>query len=105
MFSLERYLMTASHTAPLGFPQNLIALMRQVSRLVFRGGVAVALIFLAGMIAIATAMAGIALALVAVLMRLFGTGDEPRFKTRPEAGQDGSVTLNARKTPRGWTVE
>ena len=34
--------MTASHTAPLGFPQNLIALMRQLTRFVMRGGVALA---------------------------------------------------------------
>lgn len=97
--------MTASHTAPLGFPQNLIALMRQVSRFVIRGGVALTLIFLAGMLAVATAIAGITLALVALLIRFFGTSDDTRVQTRAEAGPDGTVTLNARKTPRGWTVE
>lgn len=97
--------MTASHTAPLGFPQNLIALMRQLSRFVVRGGVALALIFLAGMLAVATAIAGITLALVALLIRFFGTGEDAKVQTRAEAGADGTVTLNARKTPRGWTVE
>ncbi|MEL6829180.1 MAG: hypothetical protein AAFO63_03485 [Pseudomonadota bacterium] len=97
--------MTASHTAPLGFPQNLVALMRQLTRFAVRGGVAVALIFLAGMLAVATAIAGITLALVAVLMRLFGTGEEASVRTSSQPGADGSVTLEARKTPRGWTVE
>lgn len=97
--------MTASQTAPLGFPQNLIAMMRQITRLVVRGGVALALIFLAGMLAVMTAIAGITLALVAVLMRLFGNGDEGNIQTRSETGSDGTVTLDARKTPRGWTVE
>ena len=62
----------------------------------------VMLVILAGVFAIATAFAGVLLAVLAVVMRFAGAkrrqADEPQ-------DQPGVITLNARRTPRGWTVE
>ncbi|MEO1553145.1 MAG: hypothetical protein AAFR82_04365 [Pseudomonadota bacterium] len=97
--------MTATHTAPLGFPENLIALMRRIGNLFAKGVLAVAIVFMAGLIAVATAAVGIALAAFALILRLSGS-DRRDTKTRyQEHAENGAVTLEAKKTPRGWTVE
>lgn len=95
--------MTATQTAPFGFPHNLLSTLRRFGILFVKGCLAVAIILIAGFVAIATAAAGMALALVAILMRLFGSGRTPAPQTDP-ASEPG-MTLEARKTPRGWTVE
>ena len=97
--------MTATHTAPFGFPHNLVALLRRIGNLFAKTVLAVAIIFMAGLIAVATAAAGIALAAFALILRLSGsTRDE--HKTRyEETAENGTITLEAKKTPRGWTVE
>lgn len=97
--------MTATHTAPLGFPDNLFALMRRIGNLIAKGVLAMAIIFMAGLIAVATAAAGIALAAFALILRLSGSQNrapQPRYE---EHAENGAVTLEAKKTPRGWTVE
>ncbi|MEL7031837.1 MAG: hypothetical protein AAGL97_03365 [Pseudomonadota bacterium] len=97
--------MTATHTAPLGFPENLFALMRRIGNLFAKGVLAAAIIFMAGLIAVATAAAGIALAAFALILRLSGS-NTGRTQTRyEERAENGTVTLEAKKTPRGWTVE
>lgn len=95
--------MTASQTAPFGFPQNLLASLRRFGILFVKGCLALAIIVIAGFVAIATAAAGMALAVVALLMRLFG-GDRA-VEPSAEASTEPGITLEARKTPRGWTVE
>lgn len=97
--------MTATHTAPFGFPHNLIALLRRVGNLFAKGMLAVAIIFMAGIIAVATAAAGIALAAFALILRLSGSRSDDRQTQFEETAQNGTVTLEAKKTPRGWTVE
>ena len=97
--------MTATHTAPFGFPHNLLALLRRVGNLFAKGILAVAIIFMAGLIAVATAAAGIALAAFALILRLSGSkGDAPQTRYQENA-DNGTITLEAKKTPRGWTVE
>jgi hypothetical protein len=96
--------MTATQSAPLGFPENLYALMRRAGVWIMKGLLALSIIFLAGVIAIATAAAGITLAAVALMTRLSGKRSEPTTVYRETADGD-AITLEARKTPRGWTVE
>lgn len=96
--------MTATQSAPLGFPENLYALMRRAGVWIMKGLLALSIIFMAGVIAIATAAAGIALAAVALMTRLSGKRSEPATVYRETADGD-VITLEARKTPRGWTVE
>ena len=97
--------MTATHTAPLGFPENLFALLRQLGNLFAKGVLAIAIIFMAGLIAVATAAAGIALAAFAVILRLSGSKAEPNNTRFEEKADNGTITLEAKRTPRGWTVE
>ncbi len=94
--------MTASQTAPLGFPQNVLELLRRAGMFLTKGLIAVMIVIMAGIIAVATAAAGVALAVAAVLMGFFG---QRGGSTVQEHSEDGTVTLEARKTPRGWTVE
>lgn len=96
--------MTATQTSPLGFPQNLYAVLRRIGAILGKAILAVMIIFMAGFIAIATAIAGLALAGTALLMRLFG-GSRENTTTYHETVDGQGITLEARKTPRGWTVE
>ena len=95
--------MTATQTAPFGFPHTQLAFLRRTFSLFIKTCLALAIIFAAGIIAVATAAAGIALALVALMMRVF-VG--PRGETNVQEDANGQIiTLEARKTPHGWTVE
>lgn len=95
--------MTSTPTAPFGAPHAFYAFLRRTGNLLGKAFLAVALIFAAGIIAIATAAAGITLACVALLMRIFvGTRAD---STVHENAEGATMTLEARKTPRGWTVE
>lgn len=62
------------------------------------------LILVAGLVALVTAIAGITLATAAIAMRLAAS----RKARSPESAApmpEGAITLEARRTPRGWTVE
>lgn len=61
------------------------------------------LILVAGLVALVTAIAGITLAAVAIAMRLSASRRARPARTR--ATPDDTLTLDARPTPRGWTVE
>jgi len=65
--------------------------------------IAMAVILAAGILAVATAMFGLVLAAIAILMRFAGRGVD--LDSRRQGQQTGSLTLDARRTPRGWTVE
>ncbi|MEL6859758.1 MAG: hypothetical protein AAFO74_15325 [Pseudomonadota bacterium] len=97
--------MTATGTAPIGFPHNLLAMMRRLANLFAKGVLAVAIVLMAGVIAVATAAAGIALAIFAVILRLSGSSAEEQRTHYQESAENGTITLEAKKTPRGWTVE
>ncbi|MEM9053910.1 MAG: hypothetical protein AAGB16_01180 [Pseudomonadota bacterium] len=96
--------MTATHAAPSGFPQNLILAFQQGLRWFAKGMLAVALIMLAGLLAVMTAIAGLVLAAFALLVRISGSkaDDVQTYDVREEGD---AITLEARRTPRGWTVE
>ncbi len=97
--------MTATHTAPFGFPHNILAFLRRAGNLVMKGFLAIAIVIMAGLIAVATAAAGIALAAFALILRLSGTRSDERPTRYEETADNGTITLEAKKTPRGWTVE
>lgn len=96
-------MMTATQTAPFGFPHSALAFLRRVGSLVAKALLAIAIIFAAGIIAVATAAAGIALATVALLMGLFGS-KKPHQSESADTEATG-ITLEARRTAHGWTVE
>jgi len=97
--------MTATHSAPFGFPHSMQAFLRRIVNLFAKTLLAVAIVVLAGLIAVATAAAGIALAAFALILRFSGSGARERPTRFEENAENGSVTLEAKKTPRGWTVE
>ena len=97
--------MTATHTGSVSFLTGLLPALRQMGRWLSRGLLGLAIVLMAGILTIATAAAGIVLAALALIMRLSGTSAE-RDKTHFDARAEGEgLTLEARKTPRGWTVE
>lgn len=60
------------------------------------------LVIVAGLVALMTAIAGVTLAAAALAMR-FAAKRQPA--TARATGNGEGVTLEARRTPRGWTVE
>ena len=56
----------------------------------------------AGLFAVMTAIAGLILAGAALVMRFSGRRPTPAPRAPSE---DEPLTLDARRTPRGWTVE
>lgn len=61
------------------------------------------IVFFASLIAMITALAGLMLAAAALLLRYVALRQPARM--RPAPVDDAPVTLQARRTPRGWTVE
>jgi hypothetical protein len=78
----------ASLRAGLGFVAQLL--------------VGAVLIFVASLIAMITALAGLVLAAAALTLRYAAVR---RPVAVPARVSDAPVTLQARRTPRGWTVE
>lgn len=95
--------MTATQINPNGFGTSIIQGFQQGFRWFAKGMVAVALVILAGLLAVMTAIAGLVIAGVALMIRLIGPKTEARAFDVREDGE--GLTLEARKTPRGWTVE
>lgn len=60
------------------------------------------LIFVASLVAMMTAFAGLMLAAAALMLRYVSVR---RRTPAPGGPSDAPVTLQARRTPRGWTVE
>lgn len=96
--------MTATQSASFGFPANVLPFLRMAGIWLSKAMLAVAIVFVAGVIAVATATVGIALAMAALLMRVFGNHRDQTTSVHEKADGAG-LTLEARKTPRGWTVE
>lgn len=59
------------------------------------------LVIVAGLVAIAAAIIGALLAIAAVAMRF----SKKRSNDKNASTMDSVTTLEARRTPRGWTVE
>lgn len=91
---------------------NLIARfsygLREASRWALKGMLAIAIIIFAGMFAVLTAIIGLGIAAVAILLRLTTGGRKETVftsrKTNPDTEASG-VTLDAHRTASGWTVE
>ncbi len=62
------------------------------------------LVLVAGLVALVTAIAGITLAAAAIAMRMTSSR-RTRATQQGPAVAEGTITLEARRTPRGWTVE
>lgn len=62
------------------------------------------IIMAAGVLAVATAVAGLVITAIAVVIGLLGRRHLARER-RPQSGSGSGVTLDAHRTPRGWTVE
>ncbi len=67
----------------------------------------VTLVLAAGLLAVLTAIAGLLIAGLAILMRAFGGEAQiVTVRTRPAGAEPAdTITLEARRTARGWTVE
>lgn len=90
-----------ANAAPLDV---LIASLRRGLGVAGRIALGAFIILAAGILAVATAVAGLAIAAVALVIGLMGRIHlAGRSHRRGRAGT--SMTLDARRTSRGWTVE
>lgn len=102
--------MTMNDTRPgtANLLETLTAKLRGGMVLVAKLGIAGLLIVAAGVLAVATAIAGLVIASIAILLRFIGRRTPLHTEARsadPERGGQGSMTLEARPTAHGWTVE
>lgn len=75
---------------------------RQITSGIAKLTLAAMIVMAAGLVAMMTAIAGLMIAGVALVMRFTA----PRRELQPvRVRETEGVTLNARRTPRGWTVE
>ena len=99
--------MTAARTglSVEGILANIANGFREGARWILRGILALAIIFMAGVIAVVTAAVGLIIAAIAVMLRLTGASPKVRrTSSAPKPSADG-ITLDAHRTARGWTVE
>ena len=82
----------------------LLASLRRGFSLAGRLVLGAFIILAAGILAVATAVAGLVIASVALVIGLLGRM-QVRRAARRETGAGPQMTLEARRTPRGWTVE
>lgn len=92
------------HTrAPSDPVASLISALRAGVALMAQLLAGLMLILVAGLVALVTAIAGLTLAAVAITMRL--SASRQARGARRSTAPDEAITLDARPTPRGWTVE
>lgn len=92
------------HTrAPSDPFDNLLSALRGAVALSVQLLAGLMLILVAGLVALVTAIAGITLAAAAIAMRL--SASRQARAARGRVTPEGNITLEARPTPRGWTVE
>ena len=89
--------------APSDPAASLISAIRGAVALTAQLLAGLMLVLVAGLVALVTAIAGIALAAAAIAMRLSALRNM-RPANSPAVTEVG-ITLEARPTPRGWTVE
>lgn len=91
--------MVQTHASPTA---SLLTALRTGVALAAQLLIGLLLILVASMVALMTAIAGVTLAAAALAMRFTA----PRASSHASPGPaDGAVTLEAHRTPRGWTVE
>ncbi len=89
---------TASPPGRFNVSDAVSALMGLFAQL----GIGILLVLFAGVLAVMTAFAGVLLAAAALVMRF---ANRKPGRTASPAGDSDPLTLDARRTPRGWTVE
>jgi hypothetical protein len=89
-------------TLPLPRTPGLFASLGAGLGFVARLLIGAVVIFVASFVAMLTAFAGLMLAGAALMMRYVAVRQPARVPVRIK---DAPVTLQARRTPRGWTVE
>lgn len=82
---------------------SLLSALRMAVALAVQLLAGLMILLVAGLVAIVTAIAGITLAAAAIAMRL--SASRQARTARGPAVAEGTITLEARPTPRGWTVE
>lgn len=102
--------MTINETRPgaANLLNTLVQKLRAGMVLVAKLGIAGLLIVAAGVLAVATAIAGLVIASIAILLRFIGRRTPLHGQTRQaerSTTETGSITLDARPTAHGWTVE
>lgn len=83
-------------------PFSLLASLRAGFEVLVHLMIGAVLIFVASLIAMMTAFAGLMIAAAALMLRYVAMRQPARVPVRIK---DAPVTLQARRTPRGWTVE
>lgn len=89
--------------APSDPVASLLAALRLGVALTVQVLAGLMLVLVAGLVALVTAIAGITLAAAAIAMRL--TAARRARPSQASSMPEGAITLEARRTPRGWTVE
>ncbi len=91
-----------TETSPAPRRTDILALASAAGRTTAQLFIAVLLIATASTVAIVTALAGLLLAAAALMLRFIAPA---RRTLVPAHVDEGPMTLQARRTPRGWTVE
>ncbi|MEO0465121.1 MAG: hypothetical protein AAF216_01155 [Pseudomonadota bacterium] len=100
--------MTANGNAAPGAAlyETIIANLRAALAFVAKIAIAGLLVVAAGLLAMVTAVFGLVIAGIAVLLRFTGWGRAGMATRRTADRQDGdTITLEAHRTAHGWTVE
>lgn len=102
--------MIQAHITGSGFRQSggFIGSVKRVIALIAALGIGALVLFAAGVVAIATALVGLIIAFVAMLLRLGVNRPAPSVRTGHKGGSEPSSedgVLEARRTARGWTVD
>lgn len=92
--------MTQTAPHPAGF--DFAAALRAGLALFLQVMIGMMLVLTAGIVAVMTAIAGVLIGTAALVMRFAGGR---RARRRSEGTGQEAMTLEARRTPRGWTVE
>ena len=97
---------THTHGTSTDLSGSLMARLRRAVGLAARVVFSVLLVMAAGIVAIATAVAGLLLALAALVVSLSGTNNRLQPYPVPARGASAEgVVLDARRTSRGWRVD
>lgn len=94
--------MVQVQSSPVSSFRYLSSALRTGAVLVAQVVIGALLLIVAGMAALMTALAGVTLAAAALAIRFAA---RPHTQAPAPVADGSSVTLEARRTPRGWTVE
>ena len=96
-------------SGPMTFGGGLFGSIKRVIALVAAFAVGALVLMAAGIVAIATAVVGLIIAFVAMLLRAGaykgGRRGSAGRTSQTDATPGGAAVLNAKRTARGWTVD